>query len=63
MDGSRPLPPRVEWVDTAKAWGILLVYYGHFVQAVYKLDNNAVALSQEKLIYSFHMPLFTLLSG
>lgn len=54
--------PRIEWLDTAKACGMFLVFYGHFVERVYDLGNQA-ALAQQKLIYAFHMPLFVVLAG
>lgn len=45
---------RIEWVDIAKGIGILLVILGHSVQFGGTFHN---------LIFSFHMPLFFLLSG
>ncbi|MBQ5560801.1 MAG: acyltransferase family protein [Lachnospiraceae bacterium] len=43
---------RIEWIDYAKGLGILFVYYGH-------LGNPP----GRDWIYSFHMPLFFILSG
>lgn len=54
-----PLRPRIAWVDAAKAYGIFLVFYGHFVAEV----GTPASLTQQKLVYAFHMPLFILLSG
>jgi len=62
MAGSRLESTRVAWLDTAKAYGMFLVYYGHFVESVQEMGNEA-AMAQQKLIYAFHMPLFILLSG
>lgn len=45
---------RIEWIDIAKGIGILLVILGHAVQFGSPLHN---------LIFSFHMPLFFILSG
>lgn len=45
---------RIEYLDLAKAIGIILVIAGHVVSS----DTAA-----KKVIYSFHMPLFFLLSG
>ena len=45
---------RIEWIDTAKGIGIILVIIGHIIPF-----NNPVC----KLIFSFHMPLFFFLSG
>lgn len=53
---------RVLWVDIAKAYGMLLVFYGHLLEKLIDLGNVAAFL-QFKFIYSFHMPLFFLLAG
>ena len=53
---------RLDWVDTARAFGMFLVFYGHFVEEVYHFGNET-ALLQEKLVYAFHMPLFIFISG
>ncbi len=46
---------RVEYLDIAKGIGILLVYIGHS-----SLDENEPLFQS---IYSFHMPLFFMISG
>lgn len=57
---------RNDWVDYAKALGILLVVYGHVARGVY---NAGIAIPNsfyevtDSVIYSFHMPLFFFLSG
>lgn len=48
---------RVEWIDCAKGIGILLVVIGHM-----NVINNLDSLIRG-LIFSFHMPLFFILSG
>ena len=56
---ARDGPGSLEWVSIAKGIGIILVVIGHFDPAEsprYWLDMRAV-------IYSFHMPLFFVLSG
>ena len=53
---------RIEWVDTAKAIGMFLVFYGHFVKNLYS-ETNDIAFLQHKYIYAFHMPLFFFISG
>ena len=53
---------RIGSIDTARFLAIALVFYGHFVEQVMYLDNAAAA-AQYKWIYSFHMPLFYVLSG
>ncbi|MEA5466705.1 acyltransferase family protein [Leptothoe sp. PORK10 BA2] len=57
---------RFPWLDMAKAYGIFLVYYGHFVEEILEYKEFAVetaAYQQYKCIYAFHMPLFFMLSG
>ena len=53
---------RLDAIDAARAIGLGLVYYGHFVEQVMYLKNPAAALHY-KWIYSFHMILFFVLSG
>lgn len=43
---------RIEWIDMAKGLGMILVIAGH-----------TFALKYSGILYSFHMPLFFLLSG
>tara|TARA_R100000750_G_scaffold23831_1_gene15533 strand:+ start:4918 stop:5913 length:996 start_codon:yes stop_codon:yes gene_type:complete len=57
---------RVLWLDKAKGLGIVLVVFGHAwlgAQAAGLLPADKVFHTVEKLIYSFHMPLFFLLAG
>lgn len=42
---------RIHWIDQVKGWGILMVAYGHNFPLF------------EEYIYTFHMPLFFLVSG
>ena len=58
-DGTRS---RLDWIDVARAYGMFLVFYGHFLETVYEFGNEP-ALLQEKLVYAFHMPLFIFISG
>lgn len=57
---------RDDWVDYAKALGIILVVYGHTARGVLnagiKYDKKIHYLI-DSIIYSFHMPLFFFLSG
>lgn len=57
---------RENWVDYAKAIGIVLVVYGHVARGVVnagvKADESTYLLV-DSIIYSFHMPLFFFLSG
>lgn len=54
---------RIQWIDLAKALGIILVCYGHLRNG----DGESVWLpaldSSISFVYLFHMPLFFLLSG
>lgn len=53
---------RIAYIDRLKGFAILLVVIGHVIQFLYcpdKFDDNAVF----RFIYSFHMPLFFVLSG
>lgn len=45
---------RIEWIDFCKALGIYLVVFGHFLP---------VGTPFKIIIYSFHVPLFFVLSG
>ncbi len=56
-------PQRVWWIDCAKAYGMLLVFYAHFLKNIYFQTPYDFVFDQIKLIYSFHMPLFFLLAG
>ena len=44
------------WIDVAKSIAIFLVVWGHF-------QNYGTFRGLQKLIYSFHIPLFLILSG
>ena len=49
--------PRIDWIDASKGIGILLVLVAH-------VFNQCGTFSKASLlIYSFHMPLFFILSG
>lgn len=49
---------RIKWVDAAKALGIFLVFWGHVLYS-----GSEVASIINRAIYSFHMPMFFILSG
>jgi fucose 4-O-acetylase-like acetyltransferase len=57
---------RVDWVDAAKGFGIILVVLGHVIRG---LVNSHIwmwtptSLFVDGWIYAFHMPLFFFLSG
>ena len=60
-----PAAERLQWVDVAKGVGILLVVYGHVQQGLYLAGMKVPQcfFYAERIIYSFHMPLFFFLSG
>ena len=57
---------RENWVDYAKAIGIILVVYGHVARGLYNAGFDLPIASYtlvDSVVYSFHMPLFFFLSG
>ncbi len=56
------IPNRVSYIDTAKAIGIFLVFYGHIVERFAVLGSEP-AFIQYKFIFSFHMPCFFIIAG
>lgn len=52
---------RIEWIDIAKGFGILLVVAGHTMSPV--MTGYPVMEKICQAIYMFHMPLFFLLAG
>lgn len=59
---SQPPASRVLFIDIARIYGVAFVYYGHIIES-YMKAGSAVAATQYKFVYSFHMPLFFILSG
>lgn len=51
---------RIIWLDIVKLFAIFLVVYGHCIQ---QFDDHYKESSLFLIIYSFHMPLFMMLSG
>ncbi|MHA7774202.1 acyltransferase family protein [Roseibium sp. M-1] len=56
---------RMPWVDAAKGFGILLVVAGHSLRGIDAegLIDPVVFSTIDHRIYSFHMPLFFMISG
>jgi fucose 4-O-acetylase-like acetyltransferase len=57
---------RVDWVDAAKGFGIILVVVGHAIRGLLDariLIGTAPVQCIDTWIYSFHMPLFFFLTG
>ena len=67
MSSSATSSARSGWIDTARAYAIFLVFYGHIVDRIFKASDlpvlESLAFSQFRLIYSFHMILFFIISG
>lgn len=55
-------PTRIDYLDTVKAVGMFLVFFGHIAGYLRAFEIEKAFL-QWKFIYSFHMPLFFFLSG
>lgn len=57
---------RIGWIDLAKGVGIILVVFGHVIVGMRAAglgsENTWMVLAQ-KVVYSFHMPLFFFLAG
>lgn len=51
---------RLPWPDVLKCFAIFLVILGHVVASY---DSRGYAAPVNRWIYSFHMPLFMMLSG
>jgi fucose 4-O-acetylase-like acetyltransferase len=58
---------RIQWVDQARGIGIFLVVLGHTLRGLHNgrlIAEDSLAFHRvDSWIYSFHMPLFFLLSG
>lgn len=52
---------RIEWLDTLKFFAIFMVLWGHCIQHL--LSSNPLEEPLYRIIYSFHMPLFMMISG
>ncbi len=53
---------RVHYLDTIKAFGMFLIFYGHFVEKLC-LAGSSPAFLHWKLVYSVNIPLFFFLAG
>ena len=55
---------KIEWISILQGWSMLLVIIGH-ITLTNQFKDPAFPFSAflEKIIYSFHMPLFMLVSG
>ncbi len=53
---------RIQFIDMSRFYGMVLVYYGHFITGAMEINYKLGSL-QYKFIYSFHMVLFILIAG
>lgn len=65
MASSESTASRLNWIDYAKGIGIILVVLGHVIKGLItvKLVDPTFAFYSVNFLYSFHMPLFFMLSG
>jgi fucose 4-O-acetylase-like acetyltransferase len=56
------LAPRVDWIDCCRGIGIWLVFFGHVLQSLTRLDLVNIRAPYH-LIYAFHMPMFFMMAG
>ena len=65
MDANTNLKLRLNWIDYAKGIGIIFVVFGHVIKGLYssKLIDPTFFDYAVNFVYSFHMPLFFILSG
>lgn len=54
---------RLQWIDNAKAMGIILVVIGHMNRGLMPHFHLPIQQVMDHYIYAFHMPLFFFLSG
>ena len=55
---------KIEWLSVLQGWSMLLVVLGHVTLSNHFLDPAApLASGIERMVYSFHMPLFIFISG
>lgn len=52
---------RIIYIDALKCFAIYCVVWGHVIQYLQPINFKDVALY--RIIYSFHMPLFMMISG
>ena len=55
---------RINWLSVLQGWSMLLVVIGHVTLTnVFQNPETPVSAEIERIIYSFHMPLFMFISG
>ncbi len=54
---------RIAYLDIARALAMFVVYYGHFIEKLFREGGVQPALLHWKFVYAFHIPFFFFLSG
>lgn len=55
---------KIDWLSLLQGWSMLLVVMGHVTLTnVFQDSRYPVVSAVERIIYSFHMPLFVFISG
>lgn len=55
---------KIEWLSILQGWSMLLVVVGHVtLTGIFGDTRYPIASTIERIIYSFHMPLFMFISG
>lgn len=62
-DGSSHSTERNQFIDVLKGAAIFLMLWGHCIQCCYPPNMDFYLDRTFKIIYSFHMPLFMIISG
>ena len=57
------LNKRTEYIDRARAFGMFLMYYTHFVEKLYREGGVEAALTHWKIVCAFLMQFFFFLAG
>lgn len=63
--GALLTPPRQTWIDVARAIALVLVVVGHTERGLVAAGvmPEAAAADFDRIVYSFHIPLFFMISG
>ena len=55
---------KIEWLSILQGWSMLLVVIGHITLTnTFRDPQYPIAACVERIVYSFHMPLFMFISG
>ena len=55
---------KITWLQILQGWSMLLVVIGHVtLTGIFENPQTPVSATIERVIYSFHMPLFMFISG